>query len=401
MIAVNMFAPAVALVSSPLLARALGPDGRGLYAALTVPLILAGTLGTLGMQDSLTYHVANKLLSVRGALKFALWWIAPASILTVICTGAYGFYLFSSESLVRGTFFILLAAVPFQIALNLLAGIATGSRNFSSIYVIQIASPLLRLGFLVSLLGLVIGKPEIAAAIFFAPSILLVPLVWRRVRREHNPKTEDRASRKEAGRYALAAFPGVLATLSTARLDQLLALPLIGASQLGIYASAVALAELPLVVALAARTLSLSAPGENPAVSQTRLLRNSFFLTSLTCFFLWVAAPTIIPTLFGTDFTGAIEPCRILLTGSLLYAVASTCTGILLRAGRPKTQSTLLILSAGLGVIGLFALAPYGAVGAALASSLSYAAVSIVALACVLALPGFSVRLLTRVFLFR
>jgi O-antigen/teichoic acid export membrane protein len=46
--------PLSALMTGPLLARSLGPEGRGLMAALLAPLALANVLFTFGVPDALT-----------------------------------------------------------------------------------------------------------------------------------------------------------------------------------------------------------------------------------------------------------------------------------------------------------------------------------------------------------
>ena len=68
----NLALPLSALVTGPLLARALGPDGRGVMAALMAPISLANLMFTLGLPDSLAYHVARGRIATGPAVKIAL-----------------------------------------------------------------------------------------------------------------------------------------------------------------------------------------------------------------------------------------------------------------------------------------------------------------------------------------
>jgi O-antigen/teichoic acid export membrane protein len=63
MAAGNVVGPVTALVVSPILARSLGVDGRGVYAALTMPILMLGIVGTFGVQDGLAYAIAQRGLS--------------------------------------------------------------------------------------------------------------------------------------------------------------------------------------------------------------------------------------------------------------------------------------------------------------------------------------------------
>src|ERR1700712_393600 len=57
--AANLFQPLVALATAPMLARSLGVNGRGQFAAATVPLMLVTAIATLGMPEATVYLVAR------------------------------------------------------------------------------------------------------------------------------------------------------------------------------------------------------------------------------------------------------------------------------------------------------------------------------------------------------
>src|SRR5215207_4540866 len=68
--AVNLVANGLALVSGPLLARALGPAGRGDLAAILVPAALLPTLADLGLSTYVVRQVSKGIppSTVLGAI---------------------------------------------------------------------------------------------------------------------------------------------------------------------------------------------------------------------------------------------------------------------------------------------------------------------------------------------
>jgi O-antigen/teichoic acid export membrane protein len=94
-----------------------------------------------------------------------------------------------------------------------------------------------------------------------------------------------------------------------------------------------------------------------------------------------VAAPFLIPLLFGDDFKPAVRPLELLLPGVVLYAPVTVLV-VYLSIRREQPRLSLLVSIVGLVVTfgGAVALVPgHGANGAALASSLGYVAGGVMA----------------------
>ena len=66
------FAPLASLATAPIMAHALGVDGRGAVAAVTAPILLATSLGTFGLPAAVTYSIARLGAGLRGLLVRAL-----------------------------------------------------------------------------------------------------------------------------------------------------------------------------------------------------------------------------------------------------------------------------------------------------------------------------------------
>src|SRR5204863_2052333 len=101
-----------------------------------------------------------------------------------------------------------------------------------------------------------------------------------------------------------------------------------------------------------------------------------------------LGAPFIISRLFGSEFDDAIGVTMALLPGVLAVSVSRAIAPAVVRFGRLWTQSIFSVAALTLNVVFNVVLDPgLGAVGAALASTVSYG------LGCVLAVAWLRVRL--------
>jgi hypothetical protein len=169
-------------------------------------------------------------------------------------------------------------------------------------------------------------------------------------------------------RYALRCLPGVLAAISSARLDQIVGLPVIGARQLGYYAAAVSVAEIPMAIATAARTVLMGRPSTADPREATAVARLSVLASVVACGLLAAASPVAVPWFFGSDFAPAVGPAAILCAATVLYTGVVLLSAALLVGGRAGASSASLVAGSAVGVALLFLLAPWGATGAAVAS---------------------------------
>src|SRR4051794_12288366 len=150
LVGANMVIPATALITGPVLARALGPEGRGVFAAVTQPLLLVGVLGTLGLQDALTQFLARRGLTPASGLRQAAAALLPCTLVSTAAVVGLGFWLFDAPS-TRHLFLILISSLPINIAVNLLFGWATGVRAYRIVNRVKLVMSVSRLLLVASL----------------------------------------------------------------------------------------------------------------------------------------------------------------------------------------------------------------------------------------------------------
>src|SRR4051795_3660590 len=373
LVGANMFIPATALITGPILARALGPEGRGIFAAVTTPLLLASLLGTLGLQDALTQFLARRGLTPVSGLRHAAAALLPCTLVSTAGLVGLAFWLFDAPS-TRHLFLILVSSLPINLAVSLLFGWATGIRAYRIVNRVKVVMATTRLLLVVGLaLGDHLTVPLACAVQLFGGAVGLLavaPSVRRHLRENHVVADRTEAGVPRAAEiWALAAalLPGVLASLATARLDQVIALPIMGARELGLYAAAVSLAELPLVFATAGRSLLLGGlrTGDGHLEQDLLIAQGILLMTVLSAVVLAAISPVLVPFLFGQDFAGAVLPMVILCLGTGCLAAINQATALCVRIDRPALQSLTLLGTTVLNVVLLFLLGSAGATGAA------------------------------------
>jgi O-antigen/teichoic acid export membrane protein len=161
------------------------------------------------------------------------------------------------------------------------------------------------------------------------------------------------------------------------RLDFILISVLTGATVLGVYAIASKYAELLKVLTLAVTYVLYPRFAAEPATKAIQRARAMIptvgLVTAVTLAPLLLAAPLVIPLIYGDAFRPAITLAEIILLGLVLDGVACVITALLYGLGRPGLNSIAMALGlAATVVLDLVLIPPYGAVGAATASAIAY-----------------------------
>ena len=183
----------------------------------------------------------------------------------------------------------------------------------------------------------------------------------------------------------------VLMLLSLFHVDVVMLRLLTDGGQTGQYKAALAIAEYVWFVPLSLQTLLLHSTSQLWAERQferltdlaSRLTRYVWLLVSLMGIGLFVLADEAIPLYFGPEFAGTVTPLIVLLPGTLGFALARPLYAINQGSGRLKVPIIATGAAAGINVVLNGLLIPtYGMVGAAAATSVGYASMFALHVAC-------------------
>ncbi len=374
----NFLFPLTTLITGPLLARVLGPDGRGQVAALLAPLALANLMFTLGVPEALTYFVAGGRLTAKRTAQITLGaaLLCAAVACSVLLIAAP--YLFRVHTSLLPSFRLLLLTLPVTLGFSAVRGIAYGRQNFGLINKEQISAALVRLFLLLGFVLLhslsALSAVWISVISGIVGSVFLLPVL-----RRDEPVLDSAQDTGAIARYAGSAALGTFGGLIMMRLDQVLMVSLTTNAQLAYYSVAASLAELPLVVVSAIRDVAFSLSAER---NDPHIIARSCRFTVLAIGALGIAAslttPLAIPLLFGKTFAPAIGMVEILLLGTLGRAVTTVIGAGLMTTGRTWVRTAIQLGGAIVTAILLFALVPqWGGMGAAWVTTVTYALLAI------------------------
>jgi O-antigen/teichoic acid export membrane protein len=386
----GIFAPATSLLTAPILAHALGVDGRGELAAATAPLALIIAVAAVGLPEAVTYFVAKDpgrsgALVRRGALLI----VVPAAVGAAVLV-ALSPVISAGDPTVRHLIFLSACFVLPALLLSIVRAVAAAHNRWTAITVERILTSTSRL---VLLLGLFatgqLGLVNAAIVIFgtaFVGVVAYTPLLKSR-----NPQSATdlgAVSYTQFMRYSGGVWMGSLSGVILLRIDQVLLVPLAGTFQLGLYVVAVAVSEVAVVVNGAIRETAFTHLSEHGVSRENvgELSRISTLIVAAACLPLAAISPIAIPILFGTDFAGSIPVLLILLMAAALANPGSMAGVGLASSGSPHLRSLALLVACVVNIGLLLLLAPsLGAIGAAAATFFGYLTASNVAIAFMVA----------------
>lgn len=369
----NFALPAAAVLTGPLLARALGVEDRGAVAAVLAGLTLVSFLAPLGMQEALVYSVGRGLVPVRRAARVSLetsllFGSAAAVVLALL-----------APLLLRDAphFVWLLRAValtvPFAVLISCLRGIAQAQHRFELTARERWLLGLGRVALIVPLFlagALTVESAVWASALLpLAAMLALLPGLRTRAGEPLSTDVPLPASRRLVLGYSSRTAPGTMLSVLSTRIDQILLAPIAGVSALGLYAVAVSLAEIPLQGTNAVRDVifATSSSRDEPLL----VARAVRVVTLIALPVSLVAAgltPFVLPLLFGADFEEAVPLAQILLLSLTPQVTGSLFIVGLLGIGRPGLRSWVQLATNAVQLVLLLVLIhTHGELGAALA----------------------------------
>jgi O-antigen/teichoic acid export membrane protein len=369
--------------TSIILARALGPEDRGIYALIILIPAVMGMLGTLGIEIANVYFSANKKYKLSdiisnslvssiglGLVIILLFWVAST-------TNTFQEFLIANNI----TFLYLWLAV-FTVPIVLLSGffnrILLGREQIVKFNTVAISKSIFQLG-LVFVFLIVLDQGVFGAVLAYIVTTvcvaLLVTLFIKKLNRINF--SINFGLLKESLRYGGKGYLGNVAQFLNYRLDMLLVAYFLNVTAVGHYTIAVGMAERLWMIPGSIGTVlfpKVSAIGDTQANQLTsKVSRHTLFIVFILSIVLLVLAKPLILILFGISFLPSVEPLMILLPGIVALSFAKVLTSDLAGRGRPEfgTYASIVSLAANIP-LNLYFIPKWGISGAAFASSIAY-----------------------------
>jgi O-antigen/teichoic acid export membrane protein len=391
---------ALAFVATVLVSRALGPEGRGIYALFLLTVSLTQVVVSLGVGVSAVYFIGKGTYPlariVANTQQVALASAVLAVALVVLAVPTVGDALLD-----RGVpYWAFAFMLPLFLNYGVLTSVLQGASRFVAMNALIVLQPLV----LVALLAVALASGDVTtgeALVYWsiataaAVAIGLVALGAAFLSREL--VRFDWPSIWEQIRFGVQGQIGNLVQLLNYRLDQYIVLLFVNAAGVGIYAVAVAVSQSVWFVSNAVATVllpRLTAAGEDDAARTTPVAcRNTLLLSALAAGALAILAPFIVEPIFGEDFAPAVTPLLWLLPGAVALAGSKILASYVFSRGYPLVNSAITVGALVVTLGADFALIPaLGVTGAAIASSLAYCAHFALSLVAYRRLSGGSLR---------
>jgi O-antigen/teichoic acid export membrane protein len=363
-------------VASVVVARVLGPAGRGQYAFVVAVAAIAIALGHASIEQAQVFLVSTGR-SVRrlaaNAVAIGLSLGTGVAALLVLSSAVLGY---PSEDIRRDLPMLLaLAAVPVSMVVLYANGLL----------VLEGRTDLLNRGALLAgiaqvlVLGLFAATGRLTVTVVVAAWLLnaalplLVSLPSLRPRRQDLSWPLARRELATGMRY----HGGLASLYLMLRVDILILAALTDDAAVGLYALAVGLIELTNIAADAVATVVLrrqtTSSLDDAALLTARVVGVTVVLAGAAAAALAAISPLLVPLVYGRPFSGAVPALLALAPGVLALAATRSAGGYLVRLDRPWLVTSFAGSALAVNVALNLALIPtLGIVGAGIASSISY-----------------------------
>ena len=371
---------AVGVATTIVVTRALGPEGRGLYAVMIATGRLGSQFCNLGLHVSNTYYVAKNPRLLPSLLANAL---GVSVLVGGLCAAATAgvFHCAPDIAPLHGTLLTLtLLWIPFGLAYLLMQNLLLALLQVRSYNIIEIVN---RTGYLAIIVLLVALHSLSVQTAFISTLILLVAsLVWAIWR-----LTDYVGTKLPALSFALfkdnfsLGFRGYLISLlgfMVLRIDLLMVKYMLGTVQAGYYSVAAGIADYVLLLPTVVASIlfpKLSASSDLTAkwrFAKRATLATGAILLPIAVIVVCGSGP-IITAVFGVAFAPAAVALRWLAPGIVALGLQVVMVQYLNSVGYPAllvaAWSTCTVLNVGLN---WWAIPAYGIMGASLVSSISY-----------------------------
>lgn len=332
---------AVGLVSSVLVARALGPSGRGLFTVATALGAIGVQFGNLGLHSSNTYYV-SKEPGLLGALvgNSLVVGILVASAGSAFAGGV--FLLWPTLAPVHGlTLVLALIAVPLGLTYLLLQNLVLGINAVKAYNVIEVIAKVLTVLFIGVVLLLRAATVESVLIVTLLGSLVAAGAAFIRLyplcKQGLAPSWKLFKLTLDYGfRVYLASFFSFMLL----RADLLIVQYKLGPEQAGYYSVAASMADLLIMFpSVVASILFPRLSAMTDLQMQRHQFRRATVVTGLVMLLMSAAATLLarpaIQILYGRDFLPAVPPFLILAVAAIAYGMNSIVSIYLASVGFP------------------------------------------------------------------
>ena len=361
-----------------LLARTLGPDGRGVTVLYQAAVSLGFAFLSLGISSAAFYFVARREISGRQAMEAGLnvsLVAAGVATVAVLMTALFFEHYLEGKDIPYG---LAIVTVPAVIQLRLTELLLRAQGRFGALNALDIGLPVsmcVCLGGVELAVGLTVPRAIWAWSFSYLPLVvagywLVGPSVWPR-RPAPVPLMLKMLTFGGQGQLT------TLIQLFNYRLDSFLILVLVNTRGVGLYSVASSQTEGLLIIANSVAIVlltNITAGDRSASAALTAVTcRNTLLVTGVAAAGAAVIAAFWIPVVFGGDFGDAVVPYLWLLPGMVALSGSKILAAYVFSRGRPIINAWIALATLGATIPTDIVLIHFlGVSGAAIGATLGY-----------------------------
>ena len=376
------FVLVLALATSAITARVLGPDQNGTYNLIYLFITTTSMLISCGISPSNVYYGAKDAAEIPT--------IMGNAIVAAVGLGLVGALAFFAATFIPGVTAYLvennipldwLRAVVFILPVvqlnSFMPDMLRASGRIRSYNLVTFLRQFIALASLIVLFLLMAQKLDTALIAYVVGQCILAVLVIAFALRVTGRRVSfSRAILTRHFRYGMRFQPAIIAQFLNFRLDIFLVGFFLSPAEVGFYALAGLLAERLWEIPNAIQLILMyrvSANNENAAVLTNQASRIIAALMALICVGIALVSYPLILVVYGTDYLPMVSAFVLLVPGILSLSIGKVLAAYVGGTGRPELSTYSILLALVVTIILDLLLIPlFGINGASLTSSVSY-----------------------------
>lgn len=358
----NLGMVGLATVSGVVVARGLGPDGRGHWAAILAYFTLAQVLSEVGQSGAVTYFVSQNPRQLVATVARSRGIMIVAGIV-LTAAGLLATPLLAGDDPELQTAYALMFVGVLLNSVFAANVYALQAVSISRWNIVRVAQPLFY-AIVITAFTIVGQLSLVGVACCLVVSVLLQFIVLGLVKGPVPGASADKElgiGRRRLLRYGGAYAGAAIPTAFAGQYDKLVLSRTVPASDLGQYAVGSTVASLvsPFATAIAsvmfprASRLGL-APDERGRLEATTLIRTAL-VSVIVSAGLCLVAPALVPVLFGPSFAAAVPLVWALASVMVLRSLSQVAGAFVRARNRPGKAAAAQIMGL---VIGLLVMGP-------------------------------------------
>jgi O-antigen/teichoic acid export membrane protein len=378
----RVFCVFTGLATSIIIARILGPEGKGVYSlSILLPLLLINFLN-LGIGSATVYYTGKREYALKKILGNNL--IIGTIISGIAILAGIIIIIFFRELFLEGVpslyLFISLGLIPMSLMYIYLINILLGIQKIAKYNLVAISRELFSLILVVIMLvGFKTGVIGGLSARIIATLLAVIIAFWWILKFSGGIVCRlDKDYIKDTTLYGIKAHTGNMLAFLNYRLDMFLVNFFINPLAVGYYSISVGIAERLWLVSRSASTVLFPRISSEKDEKQKKeftpiVSRNVLFITFVGAIFIYFLSRWAILLLYSEAYLASVRPLQLLLPGIVALSSSRVLANDIAGRGKPILNTYMSVVTVSINIgLNILWIPTFGIEGAALASTVSY-----------------------------